>query len=96
MENTKQKYLVICVGGQGVRTANLIQSWGAPPYNQAVCDTDDRALACSKVEDRLLLSESSFLERLSRKARTVIVTDVLGGAKSSLEAAEPTRRRIGF
>ena len=80
MHSTKEKtFLAVGVGGQGVRTIDVLHGGDDMPCRLAVCDTDDRTLACSATRDRYLLTESSLLGRIVHGAETVIVTGVLGG-----------------
>lgn len=79
MDN-KEKYLVAGIGGQGVRIVDQILSRGSLTCDAAVCDTDDRTLACSVVKDKYILEESTILDKIVYRAKTFIPTAVLGGS----------------
>ena len=80
MNTSEESYLIIGTGGLGVRAVDEIHSLYPSLCRFAVCDTDDRTLACSGVKDKHLLTESTILWGIVRGADTVILTAVLGGA----------------
>jgi cell division GTPase FtsZ len=80
MNTSEESYLIIGTGGLGVRAVDEIQSRYPSLCRYAVCDTDDRTLACSGISNKHLLTESSLLWGIVRGADTVILTAVLGGA----------------
>ena len=80
MSTSEETYLITGIGGLGVRTVDEINSRNPSLCRFAVCDTDDRTLACSGVKDKHLLTESTLLWRVVQGADTVILTAVLGGA----------------
>ncbi|MBR4685896.1 MAG: hypothetical protein IKP04_05140 [Candidatus Methanomethylophilaceae archaeon] len=80
MNTAEETYLLIGAGGLGVRAVDEIHARHPSLCRFAVCDTDDRTLACSGVKEKHLLTESSLLGGVVIGADTVILTAVLGGA----------------
>lgn len=80
MNTSEGTYLIIGTGGLGVRAVDEIHSRYPSLRRLAVCDTDDRTLACSGVKEKHLLTGSSLLGGVVIGADTVILTAVLGGA----------------